>query len=378
MYTYFVTSLILFFLTSFFNSVFTIHSLFYVLLIYLSIFFILISFGFDFLALLLIMVYVGGILVLFLFVLFLLDNNRTLNVKNNYLFFSFNFFLKILFFIIIIYFFYYNYIYFKSLDVSFNDLLLLYITSYYNKFNFIDLTILDKQHITSLYFTLYDNILYINGTYIDTYSFKLNFYFLADYYINTFGNNYVYFYTNSFWKLGYFLYIIYFIPLYLVFLLLFISMMGVFSLTFQSSYTSYNFFNFKFFDFKDKKYSAYDFIAWFYFVFTTPFSLNTSLNDFLVFDDYFCLFFIASSLFIFNTFFLLFSKNINIVKLILIFELYFLSIILFLCFFSTIHNNYDGIIFIFFLIGIMSVETILFLSIFVSFKSKKLIFFKKS
>lgn len=124
----------LFFL--FFSSAFTIYSLLYVLLIYLSIFFILINFGFDFIALFLIIVYVGGILVLFLFTLFFFENSRSLYNQFNEEFFKFSFFFKCFLLIFLIIFFFLNSVYFNNY-IYISDLFRFFIIKNFTCLNFV-------------------------------------------------------------------------------------------------------------------------------------------------------------------------------------------------------------------------------------------------
>ena len=351
-------------LFSFFNSVFTLYSLFYIMLIYLSVFFILITFGFDFIALLLVLIYVGGILVLFLFVIFFFEYNRSLELQVNISFFSFNFFFKGFLFLLFLVFFYTNYIYFNS-NLLFEDIYRIFIIDNFNTFNF---KLLNTKNLAydEIFFSCFwlDNLCNIDGIYYDSRELKDIFYYLYNYYITLEEVNTLNFYVNSFWKLGFLLYLVYFLPLFLLFLLFFCSMLGVYILTYDDKYVNNHYFNV--INIEDKnsffKFLLFDSIMLFnHDLFLLPKNLNY-------------IFFVGAVLFMFNTFFLLFSKNLNIIKIVLVFELYFLSIILLLLFFSSIHQSYEGIIFIFILLGLMSIETILFLSIFASFNVKKLNF----
>ena len=117
---------------------------------------------------------------------------------------------------------------------------------------------------------------------------------------------------------------------------------------------------------------SYNYTKFTYFSLCTP-NLTLFFNSFFI--SFHSLLYLSFFLFFALTFFLFFIKNINFLKILIILELYFISIILMLIYFSFLHQNIDGIIFSLFLLGLFAVETAVALSIFSINTKKKQLFF---
>lgn len=173
------------------------------------------------------------------------------------------------------------------------------------------------------------------------------------------------------------MYSVYFVPILLCFIMLFISILAVTLITYSHKYNTNSFF--KIILFKFRSYRSIDILA------LSKISTNLFTNNYdygilgINTDNIFILFFTACLIIFFTTAFLLFSEaKLTLLKIIIILELYLISILLFLCYFSVIHGNYDGIVFAIVILGLMAVEAVIFLSILSSFKSDKKNFsFKK-
>lgn len=296
---------------------FTLYGLMLLILLYFLVFSYFISFGIELLGLFLLIIYIGGILVLFLFLIFLIGSNISLN-KNIFNFSQISYLEIILSFLFLFVTFWF---FFKYFDISY----LLY------KF-----TKIKNYELVFKYHLLKPSIYGIDSF----YSFFLSTRLYSKYYLSVF-------------------------LMFLIFILGLIAIISV-SKNFNSSDSHINIISFK----NNNKYDVF-YVNLPFFDFLWDFFSYLNNHDIINVN-----FLMLSTFFFFTTLAFILSiallplllKNFNFIKFLIWVEMIVLLNASWLLYFSYIYSDIDGLIFTFFIFGIYAIETVLGLCIFSSYK----------
>ena len=305
---------------------FTIYCLFYLLFIFLLVFLLLIHIGIDLIALSVLLLYVGGVLVVFLFVLFFLESDKSLEFVRFNMRSSFAGCGNLLFLFV------FSSLFFLSLVIIFEDGSLCFL--YDKVFMGIEISLIDIPVVLA-----------INGGYVTI--------------------EYVFDYTTS-WILAFSINVIYSLPFIISIFLLFVVLIGVVKITVEI--IDGNLFKVM----HGYRYS----IGWVDMI--SVFSMLVQVFDF----SWNCSSLLYLSLLGIQLLLVVCMSKYNIlydiIRIIVFLEIIFVSIIFLNIFFSVVHEDITGLIFILLLLSTFTAETVIGISIFsvnnFNKKSEKLFF----